>query len=379
MAQAARNAATEQAEVAQRDRLRREAERAQEIERLKKEAKEKEMLEQRRKERQERERKLEQERQRQMAALPQTRNLYALKQERIKRGLDPDGRDDHLLPGNQSKTPYNDLMKKAAQNSRNTSSDAGPSSARNKSKDPFVSREDKAARRKRALFDDDGDAIGSMALAKASRDSTPSLVSRPSAPNSANGKASASARLVSNGAPKSTKSQGRANAASPGKALTAKDRLKAQFDPTRFVKLNTEKRDLRTIEEIEADMRRRRQQQQPHSLPEKREKQPGNQSRLPDNSQKKRARNDIDDDRPTKSSRIDNSMRDEIWRLLGRDRSRDIQRDMFSDDDDSDMEATGADVYREEQRAARIARQEDRNEEELLRRRAEEKAKRKNK
>ncbi|KAM0788233.1 hypothetical protein ACM66B_001387 [Microbotryomycetes sp. NB124-2] len=374
MAQAARNAANEQAEVAQRDKKRKEMERLQELERQKKEAREKQMFEQRRKEREERERKLEEERKRQLSTLPKTHNLYALKQQRIKRGLDPDGKEDHLLSGNKAKSPSANLTKRA-----NATGD-------NKMKDAFVSREDKAARRKKALFEDDGNVIGSMALAKASRDSTPYTPSRPSAPSSLNSRTPASSR---SSATKSVKSQsGIKTPASANKSVSAKDRLIAQFDPTRFVKLNTEKRDLRTIEEIEADMKRRKQQE---TLPQARAQQQKSQvssakassdrqrSGPVDTVPKKRVRTDDDFDRPSsKSSRLDNSMRDEIWRLLGRDRSRDVQRDAFSDDD-SDMEATGADVDREEQRAARIARQEDRNEEEKLRRRAEEKARRKHK
>lgn len=50
-------------------------------------------------EREERDRKFQEEEARRKAALPATKNLYALKQERIKRGLNPDGSDDHLLGG----------------------------------------------------------------------------------------------------------------------------------------------------------------------------------------------------------------------------------------------------------------------------------------
>lgn len=47
--------------------------------------------------------------------------------------------------------------------------------------------------------------------------------------------------------------------AAAGMSLSAKDRLRAEFDPNAAIKLNTNKRDLRTIEEIEMDNKRRRE------------------------------------------------------------------------------------------------------------------------
>lgn len=46
--------------------------------------------------------------------MPKTANLYALKQERKKRGLDPDGKEDHLLPGSKASTkvrPFSPLAR----------------------------------------------------------------------------------------------------------------------------------------------------------------------------------------------------------------------------------------------------------------------------
>ena len=40
--------------------------------------------------------------------------------------------------------------------------------------------------------------------------------------------------------------------------LSAKDRLKAQFDPSKVTRLNVNKRDTRTIEEVEADIKRKK-------------------------------------------------------------------------------------------------------------------------
>lgn len=66
-----------------------------------KEHREKQALEQRRRDRELREKqdaKLVESRKRKLETqLPKTRNLYTLKQERIKRGLDPSGKDDYLL------------------------------------------------------------------------------------------------------------------------------------------------------------------------------------------------------------------------------------------------------------------------------------------
>lgn len=62
------------------------------------------MAEERKKEREERERKREEEERKKKSQLPKTNNLYALKQERIKRGLNPDGSEDHLLDGSAAKS-----------------------------------------------------------------------------------------------------------------------------------------------------------------------------------------------------------------------------------------------------------------------------------
>ncbi|KAL9933355.1 hypothetical protein V8E36_008073 [Tilletia maclaganii] len=51
------------------------------------------------------------------------------------------------------------------------------------------------------------------------------------------------------------------------------------------------------------------------------------------------------------------SMREEIWRIMGRDRSKYV--DMEDSDDDDIMEATAADIAREEVRSGKIAKEED--------------------
>lgn len=67
--------------------------------------------------------------------------------------------------------------------------------------------------------------------------------------------------------------------------------------------------------------------------------------------------------------------RDEIWSMFNRGKRR---VDYIEDEDDlSDMEATGADLFKEELRSSRVARQEDDAEERRLKKLAMEKAKRK--
>jgi protein SPT2 len=67
--------------------------------------------------------------------------------------------------------------------------------------------------------------------------------------------------------------------------------------------------------------------------------------------------------------------RDEIWQMFNRGKRR--ADFVIEDEDDSDMEATGAELFREEQRSLRVAREEDEAEERELKRRAEEKKRRK--
>lgn len=94
---AARNSAEQHAKLADKERERKLAERKAELDRARKQAEEQARFEERRRERQEREAKLREAKEKELASLPPTRNLYALKQERIKRGLDPNGTEDHLM------------------------------------------------------------------------------------------------------------------------------------------------------------------------------------------------------------------------------------------------------------------------------------------
>ncbi|KAA1070232.1 hypothetical protein PGT21_004661 [Puccinia graminis f. sp. tritici] len=69
------------------------------------------------------------------------------------------------------------------------------------------------------------------------------------------------------------------------------------------------------------------------------------------------------------------SVRDEIWKIMGKDRRQYTAKPIFSDEED-DMEADADDVLEEEGRAARLARLEDQREEERLRQHELEKKKR---
>ncbi|WAQ82026.1 hypothetical protein PtA15_2A339 [Puccinia triticina] len=69
------------------------------------------------------------------------------------------------------------------------------------------------------------------------------------------------------------------------------------------------------------------------------------------------------------------SVRDEIWKIMGKDRRQYTAKPIFSDEED-DMEADVDDVLEEEGRAARLAKLEDQREEERLRQHELEKKKR---
>ncbi|KAI5477099.1 chromatin SPT2 family protein, partial [Pseudohyphozyma bogoriensis] len=307
-----------------------------------------------------------------------------------------------------------------------------------------LTREEKAAKKRNALFKDSRDwdepeSSGGMALARAMKEagrpsSSYSSATRAPAPKplpkppSANSATIKSSKHLNGSAKLSAP-----RPASPANGASARDRLKAGFDPTQFVKLNTAKRDLRTIEEIERDMKLKKSGVDPSSvsrtsgstvaststskslLPKNgtshsssstmQKRKPGDGRDQTQNSKRPRM-----DDRTTSSSRsrrdrsssrseeseyessseddwdrrrgrkeksgLGDSMRSEIWKIMGRDRQRDMAMTTYSDDE-SDMEATGADLWREEQRAERLAKKEDEEEQERLRIRAEEKRKRK--
>lgn len=99
MEQSRSSTATQHALAQTKQRQLLEKARLDEIADRKKAIAEKAALEERKKERERKERERLEEETKRMEALPKTRNLWELKREREKRGLDKDGRDDHLLAG----------------------------------------------------------------------------------------------------------------------------------------------------------------------------------------------------------------------------------------------------------------------------------------
>lgn len=94
MKKAAASTAQQQAALAATDKARLEAKKVAELAEQKKRVAEAKAIEERRKDREMREKKRKEEEERKRNELPKTTNAYGLKQERIKRGLDPDGKDD---------------------------------------------------------------------------------------------------------------------------------------------------------------------------------------------------------------------------------------------------------------------------------------------
>lgn len=94
---ASSNTAQQQAEHAKQERDRLAAKKAAEETEQRRQAELRRLAEDRRKEREDRERKEQEAAARKQKALPKTTNLWALRQERKRLGLDPDGKDDHLI------------------------------------------------------------------------------------------------------------------------------------------------------------------------------------------------------------------------------------------------------------------------------------------
>lgn len=319
-----------------------------------------------------------------------------------------------------------------------SSTSAAKGKGKAKEKTVVSHREDKARKRHDALFRDDEPSSGGFALAKlqqklTARDDSPSRptasTSRPTTSSSATAKpksvtAKSSAALSRTS---STSSTGSAPGAAGG---SVRDRLKAGFSDAPQ-KLNVVKRDNRTVEEIERDMKLRKEKEAAArhggSAPstsaaaatttiKSASRSPAPARPASKTKPARRARSvtpsDEDDEsdmstssteqRKRKRSRyekergLNSAQRDAIWSLMGRNRHADVARERAFDSDDSDMEATGADVLLEERRAcahlphlafdlaltpciysARLAAKEDAEEQERLRRYAEEKKKRK--
>lgn len=288
----------------------------------------------------------------------------------------------------------------------------------------MLSRAERAQRKQAALFNDDGEpSSGAFALASSKRStsagssrgspaaSAPSSTLRRAGSNESNqnGRMSSPASGASvrpstskssarpNGSSK-TKSTASSAAAAAAASGSARNRLTAQINSFQAPqRLNVVKRDTRTIEEIERDMKLRRAKANgTHSggaggkegapsnkaaltttsrvkaepeaerdgrpakdrVPQRRPRSP---SESPEDSDDYTS---SEDERPRKRSRprahssgLREDQRSAIWKLMGRDRNRDLERERALGSDDSDMEATGEDVLREERQACVFYRQ----------------------
>ena len=173
----------------------------------------------------------------------------------------------------------------------------------------------------------------------------------------------------------------------------AKSRLRDSFIPNELIPLaQGPKRDLRTIEEIQNDLWRKKGKNYPsvtgkpkESLPHKPVSKPQPVTTKPPPAvQKKRVRDESES--LSEDSFIASSEEEEIAKPEKFDYRAEI-RAMFGrkgsgpravdSEDDSDMEATGFEMAREEARAAKLARLEDEAEERRLEERAREKKRRK--
>lgn len=297
--------------------------------------------------------------------------------------------------------------------------------------------------------DDREESSGGMALARAQRTAaqspssrnskaTNSTLRRPDSPSNALARTT-HVKSSSTLSRSSSSSSLASSSKLPAAHLSARDRLKAGFDSSSFIKLNTEKRDRRSIEEVEMDMRmkknggaavsrerdnadmshgKRRAADSTGMDPKRSKSSPllqvglshratnsisrapmpsplaprpssSNMTKSSSTGQRRKASSSEESD-DSSSSREEETRnrssasqsrrakekaatRDEIWKLMGRDRSRDIGRDYDSDESGSDMEVGGAELLREEERTRRLAEREDREEAERAKIRAEQK------
>ncbi|POY72431.1 hypothetical protein BMF94_4257 [Rhodotorula taiwanensis] len=445
---ASSNTAQQQAEHAKQERDRLAAKKAAEETEQRRQAELRRLAEDRRKEREDRERKEQEAAARKQKALPKTTNLWALRQERKRLGLDPDGKDDHLIgsaaaPEAKPKS-YKELLSKANSTAKSSASAKGKA----KEKEPAVlSRAEKAQRKQAALFNDDEPSSGAFALAQSSRkpassssrdspaaSAVPAALKRTGSADSAHSSRNGSPASASNGSKASvagsSKLASRSNgsgskgaaAPAPSASGSARSRLAAQVTSLQQPqKLNVVKRDTRTIEEIERDMKMRKANANGGGAPSSakttdssarrplagpsaalngstrtksdsgrsgRGESGSTSARRPRSPSPSSDSDDYssDDDRPRKrskgkggnSSGLRGDQRNAIWKLMGRNREQDLAREQaWSGSDDSDMEATGEDVLQEERLAARAAAREEAAELARERKRVEEKAKRK--
>lgn len=419
--QASKQTALAQSELAAKEAARFAALKQDQLQQAKRQLEEKKLADERRRAREERERRDRELEEKRRAELPKTRNLWQLKQERIKSGLNPDGSEDYLL---------------AASNGRAKASGSGTSKAgavakvRTGTSSPRappreLSREEKAAAKKSKLFKEEWDdqESGSMALLRAmngggagggsggrgaSGSNSPAPRSGKTAPSTGSAAVKGKAPARSSTAP-SSMGQTKGSNTTTGAGMSAKDRLKAGMGAMQA--LNTNKRDTRTIEEIEKDLRRKKalkvggsSSSSSHSRPavsvkpsssayastsastsapkrstsdsslhqpsskktrpgvppfklrqdtSSKSRPPSSSRRHPSSDSDSDTDSDSEDDRHRRRRPREKDVgfdREEIWKIMGRDRNRDVARDMHSDDD-SDMEVSPEQLRREEAKA----------------------------
>ncbi|KAH9808732.1 SPT2 chromatin protein-domain-containing protein [Melampsora americana] len=220
--------------------------------------------------------------------------------------------------------------------------------------------------------------------------------------------------------------------------ISTRERLQKEFSINERKALNTVKRDRRTIEEIERDMKARRSDSKlkqtdatyffnssasrapvivkklggraidrvhsshsnsnPHSesISGKRKSSlsysTSNSNHTkpdpkrfrrnePEEEEEEESDSFVEDDDEEEEEEVGNhvpsNVRDQIWKIMGKDRSQYTNRDIFSDEEESDgMEVRAEKVLEEESKAAALARKEDLREQEILKQHELEKKKR---
>lgn len=137
------------------------------------------------------------------------------------------------------------------------------------------------------------------------------------------------------------------------KQRSQKKSLQDNYKAGGLIALNTKKRDTRTIEEIQRDLKSKKQSDNGSSKSENRQSLSKNKTKsLSDSSRwgptSKNSKNDSDSDDAGISNNGDSYNSHDIWSLFGKDKAKYLERDYDSNDSDADMEATNEDVLDEE-------------------------------
>lgn len=147
----------------------------------------------------------------------------------------------------------------------------------------------------------------------------------------------------------------------PRKKFETEPKNKHLGKSNELIPLNQKKRDTRTVDEIQRDLKNKR-----HKTLEKPKSSSTNRTSQRKNEQYSSS-SDQDDDQDEGAINNDNVSQD-IWKLFGKDKSKYLERDYNSDESDMGMEATNEDVLHEELKSSRFGKQEDDKEAADLRR-----------